>query len=159
MDHPPGVRTGWRRVALVGLGCGLVGLAYLGVLLPGLPATPFLLAASYCFVRSSPRLHRWLRRSPVFGRLIHDWEVHRGIRRPVKVFAVCLVVTAVTASVVFSSLPAWAKGVIMGLAAVGVTVILCLPTVGSDRPDPRTVIGDADKGRKPAGREEHNHQD
>jgi uncharacterized membrane protein YbaN (DUF454 family) len=45
------------------------------------------LLASYCFGKSSPRLERWLTRSPVFGKLIHDWEKHRGIRRPVKVFA------------------------------------------------------------------------
>src|SRR5262249_32832558 len=99
----------------------------------GLPTTPFLIAASYCFVRSSPRLHRWLRRSPVFGRLLHDWEVHRGIRKPVKVFAVCLVVVVVGASIVFGGLPAWAKVVIGCLAAVGVVVILSVPTV-RDRP-------------------------
>jgi uncharacterized protein len=137
MDQP--VRTGWRRVAFVTLGLLLVGLAYLGVLLPGLPATPFLLAASYCFVRSSPRLHRWLRKSPVFGRLIHDWEVHRGIRKPVKVFAVCFVIVVVTASVAFSGLPWWAKGAVVGLAAIGVTVILCLPTIGRGAPDPNDL--------------------
>jgi uncharacterized protein len=131
---PPAVRTGWRRVGLVALGLALVGLGYLGVLLPGLPTTPFLIAASYCFVRSSPRLHRWLRRSPVFGRLLDDWEVHRGIRKPVKAFAVCLVVAVVGASIVFSSLPPWAKVVIGCLAAVGIAVILCVPTV-QDRPD------------------------
>jgi uncharacterized membrane protein YbaN (DUF454 family) len=127
--HSPAVRTGWRRVGLVALGLALVGLGYLGVLLPGLPTTPFLIAASYCFVRSSPRLHRWLRRSPVFGRLLHDWEVHRGIRKPVKVFAVCLVVAVVTCSVAFSSLPMWAKATIACLATIGVVVMLCVPTV------------------------------
>jgi uncharacterized membrane protein YbaN (DUF454 family) len=130
MDSKPEVRTGWRRLALVALGLGLVGMGYLGVLLPGLPATPFLLAASYCFIRSSPRLHRWLRRSPILGRVLHDWEVHRGIRRPVKVFAILLVVTVVTCSIVFSSLPVWVKVLFACLALVGITVILLVPTVG-----------------------------
>jgi uncharacterized membrane protein YbaN (DUF454 family) len=112
------------------LGLALVGMGYLGVLLPGLPTTPFLIGASYCFIRSSPRLHRWLRRSPVLGKVLHDWEVHRGIRRPVKVFAICLVVTVVSASIVFSSLPVWGKMLIGCLAAVGVGVIVCVPTVG-----------------------------
>ena len=97
MDSNPIVHTGWRRIGLVTLGLILIGLGYLGVLLPGLPTTPFLIGASYCFYRSSPRLHRWLRRSPVFGRILHDWEVHRGIRKPVKIFAVCMVVTVVRA--------------------------------------------------------------
>jgi uncharacterized protein len=129
-DPPPRIRTGWRRIGLVALGLALVGMGYLGVLLPGLPTTPFLIGASYCFIRSSPRLHRWLRRSPVLGNVLHDWEAHRGIRRPVKVFAICSVVTVVTASIVFSSLPVWAKVTIACLAAVGVGVILCVPTVG-----------------------------
>lgn len=132
MGHPSGVRTGWRRVALVAAGCALVGMAYLGIILPGLPATPFLLGASYCFVRSSPRLHRWLRRSPVFGRLLHDWEVHRGVRTPVRVFAIALIVGVVTGSIAFGGLPPAAKAAVAGLALVGITVLLCVPTVGSE---------------------------
>jgi uncharacterized membrane protein YbaN (DUF454 family) len=143
MDSTPVVRTGWRRVGLVLLGLALVGMAYLGVLLPGIPATPFLLGASYCFVRSSPRLHRWLRRSPVFGRILHDWEVHRGVRRPVKVLAVSMVVLVVTTSIVFTSLKPWIKVVIGCLAGVGITVILCLPTVqeGPKSPPPGGAVG------------------
>jgi uncharacterized membrane protein YbaN (DUF454 family) len=88
------------------------------------------LLASYCFARSSPRLERWLKRSPFFGRLIHDWERHRGVRRPVKVFAVLLVVTVVTLSIVYGGLPVWLRWVIGGLAACGVSVILfVVPTV------------------------------
>lgn len=124
----PPLTTGWRRVLYVCLGLVFVGFAYLGVILPGVPATPFLLVASFFFVRSSPRLHRWLQRAPIFGRLLHDWEVHRGIRRPVKIVAVCLVVTAVTLSIIFSGLPVWAKCVIAGLALVGIATILLVPT-------------------------------
>jgi uncharacterized membrane protein YbaN (DUF454 family) len=133
MGPPVGVRTGWRRVALVGAGIALVGMAYLGVVLPGLPATPFLLAASYCFVRSSPRLHRWLRRSPVFGRLLHDWEVHRGVRGPARVFAIALIAGVVTLSVVFGGLPPAVQAAVSGLSLVGITVLLCVPTVGIGR--------------------------
>jgi len=151
MESNPVVRTGWRRVLWVTLGLALVGLGYLGVLLPGLPTTPFLLAASYCFIRSSPRLHRWLRRSPVFGRLLHDWEVHRGIRRPVKVFTIVLVVLVVGSSIALSSLVAWAKIVIGCLAVVGIGVILWVPTVGKASADPMAVRPPQDG--QPASRE------
>ena len=127
--HPP-VAGGLRRVAFLGAGLLCVGLAYLGVLLPGLPATPWVMLASYCFARSSPRLERWLKRSPVFGKLLRDWHEHRGIRRPVKAVAVVLVVTAVTLSVTLTALPVWAKCVIAGLAAVGLCVIVfVVPTI------------------------------
>lgn len=132
MTPTPVPRTGWRRLALVAAGLVLLGMAYLGVLLPGLPTTPFLLGASYCFVRSSPRLHRWLRRSPVFGRLLDDWEVHRGVRGPVRVFAIGLIAVVVTISVTLGGLPAAAKAAVSGLALVGITVLLCVPTVGSE---------------------------
>ena len=132
MEPTPGLRTGWRRLALVAAGIALVGMAYLGVLLPGLPTTPFLLGASYCFIRSSPRLHRWLRRSPVFGRLLHDWEVHRGVRGHVRVFAIALVAGVVTLSVTYGGLPPSVKAAVSGLALVGITILLCVPTVGSE---------------------------
>jgi uncharacterized membrane protein YbaN (DUF454 family) len=124
--------TGLRRLLFVAAGAVCVGLAYLGAILPGLPTTPWVLLASYCFSRSSPRLERWLKRSPIFGRLLRDWEEHRGIRRPVKVFAVCLVVPVVTLSIAFGGLPVWVKCVIGGLALVGVcTIVFVVPTIKS----------------------------
>src|SRR6478752_3338885 len=100
-DHRPGVKppapaTGLRRGLYLAAGLGCVGLAYLGAVLPGLPTTPWVLLASGCFARSSPRLQAWLRRSPVFGRLLRDWDEHRGIRRPVKAVAAMLIVVVVS---------------------------------------------------------------
>lgn len=133
---PEATATGARRWLFLVAGFASLGMAYLGVLLPGLPATPWVLLASGCFAKSSPRLQRWLRRSPVFGGLIRDWEAHRGIRRPVKATAVVLIVTAVTVSIVFGGLPVAAKWGIGVLAGVGLCVVLfVVPTVGDgERP-------------------------
>ena len=121
--------TGLKRVLFVALGLFFVGMAYLGAILPGLPTTPWVLLASYFFGRSSPRLERWLKRSPFFGTLIRDWEEHRGIRRPIKIFSTCLIIPVVSASIAFTGLPVWVKCVIGGLAATGVAVIwLVIPT-------------------------------
>jgi len=110
-----------------------VGLAYLGAILPGLPTTPWVLLASYCFSRSSPRLNRWLKRSPIFGKLLRDWEEHRGIRRPVKIVAVCLVATVVSLSITYGPLPIKAKWIIGGLALVGIgTIVFVVPTIKSE---------------------------
>jgi uncharacterized protein len=49
------------------IGWCAVALAIAGVMLPGLPTTVFVLAASYCFSRSSPRFERWLRDNPWLG--------------------------------------------------------------------------------------------
>lgn len=128
--EPPRLTRGLKRLLYVSAGLVCVGLAYLGAILPGLPTTPWVLLASYCFSKSSPRLERWLKNSPFFGRLIQDWEQHRGIRRPVKVLAVCMVVIVVTLSIVFGGLPPWLRWTIGGLAAVGVSVIVfVVPTI------------------------------
>ena len=135
----PTLATGPRRFLFVAAGIMCVGLAYLGAILPGLPTTPWVLLASYCFARSSPRLERWLKRSPIFGRLLRDWHTHRGIRRPVKVIAVVLVVSVVSLSIILGGLPVWAKWVIGALAAVGVTVIVfVVPTINGE-PAARSV--------------------
>lgn len=56
-----------RRATLVAAGTLSVGLGAIGIVVPGLPTTVFLLIASYCFARSSPRLHRRLLEHPRFG--------------------------------------------------------------------------------------------
>ncbi len=125
----PKVQTGIRRFLLVCAGLVFVGFAWIGAIAPGIPVTPFLICASYCFVRSSPRLHRWLLRSPFFGKFLHDWETYRGIRKPIKILSISTVVIVVTCSIIFSSLPIWVKIVIGLLACVGITTILMLPTI------------------------------
>ena len=72
----------------LGLGGLFLGLGLLGVVLPVLPTTPFLLLAAGCFARSSPRLHRWLLTHRVFGPPVRNWEDNGGISRPAKRLAV-----------------------------------------------------------------------
>jgi uncharacterized membrane protein YbaN (DUF454 family) len=59
-------------------------LAAIGIVLPGLPTTPFVLLAAACFVRASPRTHAWLLRNPTFGPMLSMWEQHRSIPRRVQ---------------------------------------------------------------------------
>lgn len=63
------------------LGFVFVGLGALGVFLPLLPTTPFLLLAAGCFARSSEKWHAWLLDSRLFGPLLRDWESNRCIPR------------------------------------------------------------------------------
>ena len=63
----PRVSTVPRRLLLAGAGVLAVGLAALGVVVPGLPTTVFLIAASYCFARSCPWLEERLLRNRPFA--------------------------------------------------------------------------------------------
>ena len=77
------------------IGLIFVGLAILGVALPVLPTTPFLLVAAACFAKSSPYLYNKLVSNKVFGPLIIDWQTHRAISRKSKTIALLTMVMAV----------------------------------------------------------------
>ena len=111
-----------------------VGLATAGLFLPLLPTTPFLLLASWCLVRSSPRLHAHLLASPLFGPMILDWERHRGVRLHVKLSALAVLALVVGFGLASESLSLPLKFALAALAAVGATVILRLRTIRSPLP-------------------------
>lgn len=67
-----------KRYLYVGLGLVAVGLGALGVVVPGLPTTPFLLLASWLFYRSSPKLQQWLLRSWL-GKYIRGYQRRGGM--------------------------------------------------------------------------------
>lgn len=130
---------GIRRLVYVGLGLFFVGLAILGAILPLLPTTPFLLLASYFFVRSSPRLHGWLWRSRWFGPLIRDWEQHRGVRPRVKYVTLAMLPMVVFSSAYFGNLAWYLVVMLMVFATVGAVVVLRLPVVRDPLPIPEPV--------------------
>ena len=109
-SRPPDRQArGVRRWVYLSLGVGCLGLAVLGWILPVLPCTPWVLAASWFFDRSSVWFHRLLRRIPFFGHSIRDWEAHRGIRPWVKLTAVSCVTVFMTLMAIFlSDVPWWA---------------------------------------------------
>ncbi len=82
-----------RLVALI-LAYFFLGLAILGVFLPGLPTVPFLLLTAWFAARGSERLHSWLYAHPQLGQLLIDWEQQKAISRSSKVIAVMLLMTS-----------------------------------------------------------------
>jgi hypothetical protein len=76
-----------RRALLAALGVVSVVLGLIGVFVPGLPTTVFVIAASYCFARSSPRLDRWLRQHPWLGPPLRRFIETRSMTRRSKAFA------------------------------------------------------------------------
>ncbi len=78
---------------IAGLAC--VGLAILGAILPILPTTVFLIMATACFAKSSPRMQKKLLDNKTFGPLIHEWQQHRSIPRKAKRIALLTIVLSV----------------------------------------------------------------
>jgi hypothetical protein len=79
-----------KKAILVAAGSLCLALAVLGVFLPLLPTTPFLLLASACYVRSSERLHGWLMGNRLLGGYIRNFKERRGIPLRARVTTVLL---------------------------------------------------------------------
>lgn len=126
-DQPAKVR-GVRRAAYIALAALFLALGLLGVVLPGLPTTPFLLLTSYYLTRSSPWLHDKVMRIPFVGRPIRDWRDHRGVRSHVKATAY-VTVFAVVAVTLASHAVITIKVITVSLAALGLGVVWRLPTL------------------------------
>jgi uncharacterized protein len=112
------------------IGCLAVVLAVLGIFLPLLPTTPFLLLASACFVRGSGRLHRWLRNNPLFGEYLRNIEDKKGIPLKGKVMTLLFLWGSLAYSMYFVG-PLLLK---LMLAAIGIgvtTLILRMKTLRS----------------------------
>ena len=79
-----------RRALLATAGVVLTGIAVVGIVVPLLPTTPFLLLAAACFLRSSDRLHRWLTTHRWFGPYIRNYQERRAITNRARVVALLL---------------------------------------------------------------------
>jgi uncharacterized protein len=78
-----------------------LGLGVLGMFLPLLPATPFLLLSASCFGRSSPRLHRWLLSHPWFGSYVKNYKDLRAIPLKAKILALAVLWTTMGYTAIF----------------------------------------------------------
>lgn len=107
-----------------------------GIVLPLLPTTPFVLIAAGCFARSSPRMHAWLLGSRVFGPVLGDWEKKKCISFKAKLSALTMMTVVGGTSILLFVPAGWPKLAGLGLIVLGCLVVLSLkvcPGDGSSR--------------------------
>jgi len=91
------------------LGWVFVMVGVVGIFLPLLPTTPFLLLAAYCFNQSSDKFHRWLLSHKVLGPPVKNWQEHRIIARKAKWMASGLMATSAAYLLYKDSIPLYAR--------------------------------------------------
>ncbi len=130
---PPNTPT-WLRWLLIAAGLICLGLGFLGVLLPGLPTTPFVLLASGCFVRASPRLHGWLLRNRWTGPGLRDWSEHRSLPKRTKRIALVTMLITISASLWILRDNTYLQLIVLLAALIGAWVVWRIPS-RNDGPD------------------------
>ncbi len=116
---------------IVGVVAVLLGV--IGIFLPLLPTTPFILLAAACFARGSERMHNWLLNHGLFGRLLRDYEAGRGIPARAKVVALVMMWPSLGYAMWRVDL-LWLRLLLL-LIGVGVSVYLLRLPVCPDHPD------------------------
>ena len=124
------VRSPVVRGVLFVVACTMVFVGVIGIFVPGLPTTVFLLAAAWCFSRSSSRFQRWLWYHPRLGRQIRDWYAYRVIPVRAKIAAVLMMALSM-AYVAYAVPEPWAW---QALALILVPAALYIVTRASVRP-------------------------
>ena len=115
MKNPQSRHT-YARVFFIVAGCIAVTLGTIGVVVPGLPTTPFVLLASWCFYKSSPRLQAWLLQS-FLGKYIRDYKEKGGLTMRKRLYIIALMATMVSISILFF-IPNRTIDIIVGIAGL-----------------------------------------
>jgi uncharacterized protein len=126
-------RAAVLRLILGSLGVLCVALGIIGVFVPGLPTTEFLLAASYLFARSSPRLERWLESNRWFGPSLRRFRETRGMPRRAKMLALVSMWIGLSVSIyVLASVGVGAQiaAAVFGMIGTGTILFLVRTTAG-----------------------------
>ncbi len=111
------------RALLIVLGTLCVALGVLGMLLPVLPTTPFLLLAAACYSRSSDRFYDWLITNRWCGAHIKNYREGRGIPLKQKVVTIAFLWLTIGCTVWWVDWQGWARWILIGIA-IGVTIYL-----------------------------------
>ena len=93
----------WTTVGLLSL-----GMAYIGVVTPGIPYSPFVVFAAYCFSKGSDRLHKWIYNHKLFGPFLTNWGQKRVFPQKMKYFMLAMMGT----SLIIMSFTVPVKGVV-----------------------------------------------
>lgn len=124
-----GVSEKIKRILFIVFGTLFLIIGAIGVFVPVLPTTPFLLLAAACYLRGSERLHRWMINNSVFGEFVRNYMEGRGIRLRQKIFTILFLWLMIIFSI-FYVVDSFLLRILVSLIAMAVSVhIIMLPTL------------------------------
>lgn len=121
------------RFSLIALGTLCVVLGLLGVFLPVLPTTPFLLLAAVCYARSSERLYRWLMTNSWCGAFIRNYREGRGIPLRQKVLTLLVLWLTIGSTAWYAVSRWWVRLILVGIACIVTIHLVKMKTYRPER--------------------------
>lgn len=138
------------KLILVLVGHLFVAIGVIGIFVPLLPTTPFLLLAAGCYARGSERLYGWLRSHPRLGPVLVSWQDHGVIKPRAKIIAVSLIALSIGSVIIFRDFDARLKACAGGVGALCIAFITTRPS----RPQTPTNPASSDAGNSAADQSE-----
>jgi uncharacterized membrane protein YbaN (DUF454 family) len=139
LQAPPGhlslrerILRQFRRMVYLAAAGGCFVMSIVGVITPGIPTVPFVLATGYFLARSSPALHERFKRSRFFGQMVRDYEDHGGLRWFTKLKLVLVTVGLIVISVIIAGATLPFLIVIGTMGCLGIYIITRIPTISRD---------------------------
>ena len=120
--------TGAKKLAYLIMGTVSLALGVIGIILPVLPTTPFILLTAYCYYRGSPKFHDWLINHHTLGPIVEEYGDGQGMTQKSKSKAIAMTWIAVILTAVFLLDTLQLRVLVIGLAIIGTVVILRLKT-------------------------------
>lgn len=120
-----------KRALYLFAGCLSLALGLIGVVLPLLPTTPFVLLAAFFFSRSSEKLHNKLLNNKVFGELIKRWEQEGTIPLKAKLLATFMMLTMVSYPLIYRPLDMSVKLMVVGAISLSLAYIWSRPSLAN----------------------------
>ena len=111
------------KIILIILGTLFLGLGILGIFIPGLPTTPFLLLTAALYLRSSDRLYQKLISNKIIGKYIKNYVQKRGMTIRIKVHAIGIMWLMISISTIFLIEIIWVKILVLTLGIIGTIVM------------------------------------
>lgn len=109
------------KILLIITGTFFIGIGIIGIFVPLLPTTPFLLISAALYARSSKRFYNWLINNKIFGRYIKNYREGKGIPLKLKIFTIAFLWITIGCSTIFAIDIFWVR-VILVVIAIGVTI-------------------------------------
>ena len=117
-----------KRGLLIVAGTISLIIGTIGIVIPVLPTTPFLLIATACYLRGSEKLHNWILNNRVIGEFIKNYKEGRGISVKHKIFTITFLWLTIMISTLFVVSQLYLRVVLIIIAVIVTTHILSIPT-------------------------------